>query len=64
MKFDIKPTREKEISIYKTLYIKQTLADQIDVIAREHGTSWNNVVISMIEGCLSSGENERDETNG
>ena len=54
MKFDIKNTREKESSTYKTLYIKQTLVEQIDNIAKEHKTSWNNVVVSMIESCLSN----------
>ena len=53
MKFEIKNTKEKEASTYKTLYIKKDLVDQINKIAREHNTSWNNVVISMIENCLT-----------
>ncbi|MDD6237189.1 MAG: hypothetical protein PUB00_07390 [Clostridiales bacterium] len=53
MNFKIKPTQAKEESIYKTLYIKKKLADQIDRIAKENDTSWNNVVISMIESCLT-----------
>ena len=52
MKYEIKKTQEKEQSIYKTLYIKKHLADQIDTIANQNKTSWNNVVISMIEACL------------
>ena len=52
MNFEIKPTKEKQPSIYKTLYIKQHLADQIEQIAKQNNTSWNNVVISMIEACL------------
>ena len=53
MAFQIKNTKQKEPAIYKTLYIKQSLADQIEKIAHEYETSWNNVVISMIESCLN-----------
>ncbi len=52
MKFEIKNTKKKEPAINKTLYIKQALADKIEKIAIENETSWNNVVISMIESCL------------
>lgn len=56
MKFKLKPTKNKngeKAAVYKTLYIKKTLVDEIDKIARENDTSFNNVVISMIESCLS-----------
>lgn len=56
MKFKLKPTKGKngeKLAVYKTLYIKQVLVDQIDKIASENDTSFNNVVISMIESCLS-----------
>ena len=52
MDFEIKATQKKEPSIYKTLYIKRSLADRIEQIARDNDTSFNNVVISMIESCL------------
>lgn len=52
LKFEIKKTTEKDPSIYKTLYIKEKLSKQIEKIAVENNTSWNNVVISMIESCL------------
>jgi len=52
MDFEIKPTQKKEASVYKSLYIKRSLAEQVDRIAKEHETSFNNVVISMIEACL------------
>ncbi len=52
MKFEIKKTTEKDPSIYKTLYIKEKLSKQIEQIAVDNNTSWNNVVISMIESCL------------
>lgn len=52
MDFDIKPTRHKEESMNKSLYIKKSLAERIEKIAKENKTSFNNVVISMIESCL------------
>ena len=56
MKFEIKQTREKEACIYKTLYIKKALSKQIEAIETEYKTSFNNVVVSMIEACLSNGQ--------
>ena len=56
MNFKIKNTKQKEPSIYKTLYIKEALADKIEKIAAENETSWNNVVISMIESCLEEND--------
>ena len=52
MKFEIKKTKEKENASYKSLYIKDKLADEIYKIAKDNNTSFNNVVISMIEHCL------------
>ena len=52
MKFELKKTKGKQESVYKTIYIKQDLADRIDEIAKENNTSFNNVVVSMIESCL------------
>lgn len=52
MNFEIKATKSKDPSIYKTLYMKRSLAERIEKIAKEHDTSFNNVVISMIESCL------------
>lgn len=52
MKFELRQFPAKEESIYKTLYIKRSLADHIEEIASKNSTSFNNVVISMIESCL------------
>lgn len=52
MNFEIKKTKQKEEAVYKTLYIKRQMASQIEKIAKENDTSFNNVVISMIESCL------------
>ena len=40
MDFGLKSTKNKEPTVYKTLY------------ATENNTSFNNVVVSMIESCL------------
>ena len=56
MKYKIKDTKQKDPAINKTLYIKQALADKIEKIAIENDTSWNNVVISMIESCLEEND--------
>ena len=49
----IKQTKEKEERAYKTIYIKQNLVEEIEKIATMNKTSFNNVVISMIEACLN-----------
>ncbi len=54
MNFELKKTKGKEETCYKTIYIKQTLVDKINKIASDNNTSFNNVVISMIEACLNS----------
>lgn len=50
--FEIKSTKNKEPTVYKTIYLKRSLADRLEKIAGENKTSFNNVVISMIESCL------------
>lgn len=52
MKFKIKHTQNKEPAGYKSLYIKYDLIHQIEEIAKKYNTSFNNVIISMIEECL------------
>ena len=59
MNFEIKNTKNKKEAIYKTLYIKKWLADEVDKIAVEHDTSFNNVVISMIENCLKDNDKNK-----
>lgn len=56
MAFKIKNTKNKAEAIYKSLYISKSLADKIQKIADENNTSFNNVVISMIESCLQENE--------
>lgn len=52
MKFVPKKTKDKNQSTYKTLYLKESLVKEIERIAKENDTSFNNVVVSMIETCL------------
>ena len=52
MAFIPKKTKQKVPASYKSLYIKETLVKEIEKIAKENNTSFNNVVISMIEQCL------------
>ena len=52
MKFVPKKTRDKVLSVYKTLYLREELVREIEKIAKENDTSFNNVVVSMIETCL------------
>lgn len=62
MKFVPKNTKEKESSLYKSLYIKEELVKKIEEIAKINNTSFNNVVISMIEYCLlDDSENDKNE---
>ena len=54
MKFEIKPTKDKVKSSYKSLYISDETIEKINAIAAKNGTSFNNVVVSMIEACLKN----------
>lgn len=54
MKFVPKSTKEKNPSVYKTLYLKEELVKEIEKIAKENDTSFNNVVVSMIETILNT----------
>ena len=58
MNFTLKKTKRKEIAIYKSLYIKENLVKKIEEIARVNDTSFNNVIISMIESCLNEQKEE------
>ena len=49
MAFTPKATKGKVKAGYKTLYISDELADKIAELAKNHDTSFNNIVISIIE---------------
>ena len=52
MTFTLKSTKKNIPSTYKSIYIREDLVKQIEQIAKDNNTSFNNVVISMIEECL------------
>lgn len=52
MAFVLKPTRKKANATYKTIYLPQQVNDAVVAIAKANNTSFNNVVVSMIESCL------------
>lgn len=56
MSFQIKDTKKRVKHIYKTLYISETLVSKIDSLAYSNSTSFNNIIISMIESCLKDEE--------
>ncbi len=49
MAFTPKPTKQKVQASYKTLYIKDELVKKIENLAEKHNTSFNNIVISILE---------------
>ncbi len=53
MQFQIRQKKTGAECIYKTLYLSKTLVSRINCIASDNSTSFNNIVISMIESCLN-----------
>ena len=52
-----KPKQKEKIeSTYRSIYIRVDLVKKIEKIAQDNNTSFNNVVISMIEECLKDSE--------
>ena len=60
MPFSPKKVKKKVEAGYKTLYLHQNLIDAIEKIAQENDTSFNNVVVSMIEQCLEDIRKEEE----
>lgn len=58
MPFVPKKTRKKVEAGYKTIYLRQAIIDELERIADANDTSFNNIVVSMIERCLEEGKNE------
>jgi hypothetical protein len=53
LNFTIRDTKQKDPASYKSLYIKNSLLKEVNKIANANHTSFNNIVISMIEHCLN-----------
>ena len=58
MPFVPKKTKKKVEAGYKTIYLRQNVIEEIEKIARENDTSFNSVVVSMIEQCLEDIQSE------
>ncbi len=58
MPFVPKKTKQKVEAGYKTIYLRQSIIDKINRIAKDNSTSFNNVVVSMIERCLEEEDGE------
>lgn len=56
MDFKPKPTKQKVQTEYKSLYIKTKLVEKINKLAVENDTSFNNVVISILEDFFERNE--------
>lgn len=55
--------QRKGEAAYKTIYLRQRQIDQIEKIAAENETSFNAIVVSMIEQCLKDYENHTQNTD-
>ena len=55
MSVNLDYSKSKVNSTYKTIYIKNELVDKVDELARKNDTSFNNVIIKMIEYCTGKG---------
>ena len=62
MDFVVRQTKQKNPASYKSLYIKDSLLKEVEKIAEECNTSFNNVVISMIEAFIY-GKGEGQDKN-
>ena len=61
MPFEPKKTRKKVEAAYKSIYLRQTVIDELDKLAAKYDTSFNNVVATMIEQCLEDIKREEDQ---
>lgn len=54
MNFQPKPTKVE--ASYKTLYIKNELSEKINELASQYDTSFNNIVISILENFFENNQ--------
>ena len=48
-------TKKRVNAGYKSIYLRTDLIDKINELAKEKDTSFNNIVVKMIEFCLQEG---------
>lgn len=58
MTFHPKPTKRKVKAGYKTLYITDELVEKLNKTASEYDTSFNNIVISIIEDFFKNNKSD------
>ncbi len=56
MTFQPRPTRQKVQVCYKTIYIKDELTYKLNQLATKYNTSFNNIVISILEDFFETQE--------
>lgn len=54
-----KAKERKKGSVYKTLYISEELMEEVNRLAIANDTSFNKMVITMIEYCLQEIEEKK-----
>ena len=57
MSIYINMKKNKVEASYKTVYLKNDLIDKLDKIAKDNNTSFNNVVVNMLEYCTNEDNN-------
>ncbi len=55
MSIEIDFKKSKVNANYKTIYLKNEMIEKINKIANKNDTSFNNIVVNMIEYCLKEG---------
>ena len=56
MSIYINMKKNKVEASYKTVYLKDNLIEKLNKIAKTNKTSFNNVVVSMLEYCTNDEE--------
>ncbi|MCX8074282.1 MAG: hypothetical protein N2749_01685 [Clostridia bacterium] len=49
--------KKKVTAGYKTIYLRNDIIEAIDKIAEENNTSFNNIIVNMVEYCLKENFN-------
>ncbi len=47
--------KNKVSASYKTIYLKNETIDKLNEIAKENDTSFNNIIVNMIDYCIKEG---------
>ena len=58
MSYEIRNTRKKAEARYKSIYLSEELNIRLETIAYQAHTSFNNVIMSMVQYCLQEKECE------